>query len=684
MRALKKSPYLRAITAIVAVVLAMGLAPLGAWAAPADQTLKAGSGDLTAQAGEKAADPIDVYMTVSNKGTLALAHQKVTVSDTNKDGKITYDEALQAAHEKYCKDGYASNDTGVVTKLWGVTTTFAMLYQNDVSIPVYANAQEVKAGDDLVAAVIKDQEGYSDCFGYFDKKAIATTAGETFTLTLKADSWGTTLKVPSIQVGTWKDGTFTVLADKATDADGKITLSFDKPGAYVVSANGTVENGGKNCPLTAPYCIVTVQADPIDVYMTVSNAGTLALARQKVTVTDLNKDSVISFDEALQATHEKYCKGGYSVTQFPTYAWVTSLWGVKDGGYIFYKNDTMTTNVCEEAVAQGDDLVAAVQKDTKYYSDHYSYFDKKELTVKAGTEFALKLAASQPMDPTALGMAAKSVQVGTWKGGKFTALKGKTTDKDGKVTLSFDKIGTYVVSASGTVSDDVTVDWATGKTEKMDCLITAPVCIVTVTQGDNTMKVSAIAQKNIPAATYGKNSTIAAKKAISVKDARGAVTYKKVSGNAKITVASNGKITVKKGLKVGTYKVKIAVTAAGNASFKKATKNVTVALSVKKANTMKVSVATKSVKLADVKSKAKAVAPITVKNAKGTKAFEVTKWTTAKAKKYIKVNAKSGKVTVAKGTPKGTYKFNVKITAKGNKTFKELSVTKAITVKVVK
>lgn len=78
-----------------------------------------------------------------------------------------------------------------------------------------------------------------------------------------------------------------------------------------------------------------------------------------------------------------------------------------------------------------------------------------------------------------------------------------------------------------------------------------------------------------------KKTVIKKAKAFTIKNAQGAVTFKKSSGNKKITVAKNGKITVKKGLKKGTYKVKIKVTAAGNSSYKAATKTVTVTIKVK-------------------------------------------------------------------------------------------------------
>ena len=49
---------------------------------------------------------------------------------------------------------------------------------------------------------------------------------------------------------------------------------------------------------------------------------------------------------------------------------------------------------------------------------------------------------------------------------------------------------------------------------------------------------------------------------------QGTLTYTKVSGNKKITInQKTGKVTVKKGLKKGTYKVKVKVEAAGNDTY---------------------------------------------------------------------------------------------------------------------
>lgn len=61
-------------------------------------------------------------------------------------------------------------------------------------------------------------------------------------------------------------------------------------------------------------------------------------------------------------------------------------------------------------------------------------------------------------------------------------------------------------------------------------------------------------------------------------DTEAKLTYSKTSGNSKITVSKSGKVTVKKGLSAGTYKVKVKIKSQGtNASYAKTfTKTLTI------------------------------------------------------------------------------------------------------------
>ena len=66
------------------------------------------------------------------------------------------------------------------------------------------------------------------------------------------------------------------------------------------------------------------------------------------------------------------------------------------------------------------------------------------------------------------------------------------------------------------------------------------------------------------------NQTVAVNEAIVVKNAKGALSYKKASGPELITVdPANGNITVATGLAAGTYNIKVKVTAAGDKNYKK-------------------------------------------------------------------------------------------------------------------
>lgn len=71
------------------------------------------------------------------------------------------------------------------------------------------------------------------------------------------------------------------------------------------------------------------------------------------------------------------------------------------------------------------------------------------------------------------------------------------------------------------------------------------------------------------AALKKKNQTLAVKKVLKVSGVKGKLKYKKLSGNKKITIdKTTGKVTIKKGLKAGNYKIKVKVADLGNANYK--------------------------------------------------------------------------------------------------------------------
>ncbi|MDO4533921.1 MAG: MBG domain-containing protein, partial [Coriobacteriia bacterium] len=129
----------------------------------------------------------------------------------------------------------------------------------------------------------------------------------------------------------------------------------------------------------------------------------------------------------------------------------------------------------------------------------------------------------------------------------------------------------------------------------------------------------------------------------------------------------------------GTYKVKAVLK--GNYSGS-GSANITIAKAantlVAKGKTVKVSASklkSKSVKLTRKKT-------MKISKAKGTLSYKLGGVSKKKFKKYFKVNAKNGAITVKKNLKKGTYKVKVKVKAAGTKNYKAKTKTVTVTVRV--
>ena len=178
-----------------------------------------------------------------------------------------------------------------------------------------------------------------------------------------------------------------------------------------------------------------------------------------------------------------------------------------------------------------------------------------------------------------------------------------------------------------------------------------------------------------------KNQTIKRSKVISVSNAKGTVTYKKKSGNKKLVISKKGVVTIKKGLKPGKYKLKVYVKASGNSSYKAATKTVTVTIRILTIENP-ITVSGKNVEVAgDALAESSTVIArkdaISVSNAKGTVTY-----TKSSGDEYFTVDKKTGNITVASGTPAGTYKVKVKVTAAGTSKYKKGSETATVAITV--
>ncbi len=371
---------------------------------------------------------IDVYVTFSNAGVLEMKQEKVTVTDLNGDDKFTAEEAIRAFHAAKNKEFELNG--GYITKIWSISTGNCMYYINNEM--AYSIDTEMADGDYLNAYIIKDTTAWSDSYTFFTEHAVEATAGEEVMLTVKnleTDANWNTSKVATAGAKITIDGEE---GEFTTDEDGKVTLSFENVGTYVVVASSDTMN------LVPTVCVVTVKPVAIDVYVTFSNAGVLEMKQEKITVTDLNNDKTITAEEAIRAFHAAKNKE-FALSE----GFITKIWSVETGNCMYYINDEMAYSINAE-MADGDYLNAYIIKDTVAWSDSYTIFTERTVEATAGEEVVLTVKNTELDDQwnASLVPTAGAVITVDGKEGEFV------TNENGNVTLTFASAGTYVIVAS--------------------------------------------------------------------------------------------------------------------------------------------------------------------------------------------------------------------------------------------
>ncbi len=199
---------------------------------------------------------------------------------------------------------------------------------------------------------------------------------------------------------------------------------------------GTAAFAAEDVILIAP-----APAKGVNVTVTIADAGNLVLVQAPVCVTDLDADGTVSINDALIAAHAAYYKdgaAGYAYYSGDYGLAMDTLWGVANGGsYMYYVNDLMPMSL-GEAVNEGDSVVAYGFADLEYWSDAYSFFDKKTAAVTAGDTVELTL-STPDWEGNIMPVAGADIYVGT--------PAGVATDENGKAAVTMDKVGSYVVSA---------------------------------------------------------------------------------------------------------------------------------------------------------------------------------------------------------------------------------------------
>lgn len=199
-----------------------------------------------------------VYVTVAN-GELVLTRKAVSLSDADGDGATTINDALMLAHDAAYEGGAAAgyqaseSEWGLsLYKLWGVENGGSYGYRlNDGTAMSLVDPVEV--GDHVYAYVYTDLSAWSDVYSNFDVSVAEVARGEALTLTLTYAGYDADWNPVTLPVA---DATVTVDGKATaykTDADGKVTLTLDKKGEFVISATS------EELTLVPPVCVATVK-----------------------------------------------------------------------------------------------------------------------------------------------------------------------------------------------------------------------------------------------------------------------------------------------------------------------------------------------------------------------------------------------------------------------------------------
>lgn len=274
--------------------------------------------------------------------------------------------------------------------------------------------------------------------------------------------------------------------------------------AYLPAFSNTVTANAADAENAAASADVTVtMVDKGEIAVGKDENKTL-MAEVPVHAVDLNADGKIDINETFKAMHETYCPGGFesSVGQYGLS--VDKLWGDTSGSFGYYVNNNSAWSLADE-VKTGDSVKGFIYKDGIKWSDQYSWFDVNKCNAAVGKEVTLSLKAYEfdenynPVEKAYAGATLGTVSAD----GTFTAFSNAVTDKDGKAAISFDKDGTYVVSA---------------KAPEGASTLVSPVCIVTIASADVT--VTMVDKGNI-AVGKDKNKTLMAEVPVHAVDLDG-------------------------------------------------------------------------------------------------------------------------------------------------------------------
>lgn len=181
---------------------------------------------------------------------------------------------------------------------------------------------------------------------------------------------------------------------------------------------------------------------PINVTVSIIDAGTYKVTKKSISVGDENLDGDIDIDDALYKAHELYYTGGaaqgYASADGQYGRYIAKLWGNTTGAFGYDVNHKGAKSL-DGKLAEGDVICAYIYTDQTTWSDIYTYFEPTSYTGVAGTPVTLTVKAIV-IDPQ--NWQPKTVALD----GITVMFNGKSylTDTNGQVKVNADAAGTYL------------------------------------------------------------------------------------------------------------------------------------------------------------------------------------------------------------------------------------------------
>ncbi len=274
----------RALSLLMSLVMLVSMLPTTAWAASEDQksvTVQASFYDGRSQEFVMVPQELEV-----NSGEATKLGYETKGLTQNAD-KVTVFDALVKAHEVLLggtdgvTDALALSNSGWLTTVMGETDPFSFavngvapndgIYnENYKGYTGYsADQATLNDGDEVQFFFYEDVEGYSDFYTTFNKDTALVRPGDTVELVASGYMYmyynystpeviaERTQKISGARLCTLnvETGKLSPIAEKVTDSNGKVSVSFQEEGTYYLTLQSDEDY------LIAPICKVTVSAD---------------------------------------------------------------------------------------------------------------------------------------------------------------------------------------------------------------------------------------------------------------------------------------------------------------------------------------------------------------------------------------------------------------------------------------